>query len=595
MAAFLAPFYVFLSVLLWRARHRFEFQIRKPTLLFMLLFWGAIYDVGIFVSRLAMVNCFTPFLWSLISGGICCGMYFYRCAYLLFRYEIGRDLKRASEDPTNYQPSFYVKYRSYLQWPRLLIGMFLEVLLISLLIFYKESVRQVPYSTPLWADECDLETLTSYAALNGLFFIHILGYIVFAYKLQHFPRDGLYLKQELKYTALAALATFLLIAACFGLSSSVGYLPMTFAQILPPPAMCTVMIPYVLYKINQGGNKQTQQQSITLEDVVSSEEGMSMFHNFLRLEFSSENLEFWRAAESWVSEFEGSDGDGDWRSEAGALLGNYLIPNSPFEVNLPNRLRAEAVQIQALIDGMEPASVVLPQVTELIKHARTEIFHLMTSDSFQRFSRKPEFESLTVAILKRRGSPTIVSPPELSSGTALEITDRHRRCLSNLALSTLSGLSSNADPAPDLAERNLIAGNVSSRQAADRSSSAKPSPDLVQLYFTSANVGSSTPDALPQQRNSIDGDEPDADIEDRSGKTRSRDNSDSMAAEYSLDSGNDVNSQDDEYVVTLEPNSPTSEIGPVSSFNVLRDPGNSSPTIETSDSSLDVTMSNLSS
>ncbi|KAG7493008.1 hypothetical protein MATL_G00020700 [Megalops atlanticus] len=123
----------------------------------------------------------------------------------------------------------------------------------------------------------------------------------------------------------------------------------------------------------------TEEQHATLEEVISwshsfekmmySQEGRTVFREYLRSEYSEENLQFWLACEDLKKEKNPTLID----EKARMIYEDYISILSPKEVSLDSRVRESINQSLS-----EPSN-------EMYQEAQLQIYTLMHRDSFPRF------------------------------------------------------------------------------------------------------------------------------------------------------------------------------------------------------------------
>ncbi|XP_033758351.1 regulator of G-protein signaling 21-like [Pecten maximus] len=101
--------------------------------------------------------------------------------------------------------------------------------------------------------------------------------------------------------------------------------------------------------------------------------GKTVFMDFLRTEFSEENLEFWNACEEFSNL---DDVDGANHDAVKEIYSTYIAPGSPKEINLSSDLRQN---IQYNMDY---------PTKHLFFAAQKHIEGLMEKDSFTRFTKQ---------------------------------------------------------------------------------------------------------------------------------------------------------------------------------------------------------------
>uniref|UniRef100_A0A8C1UNJ2 Regulator of G-protein signaling 17-like n=1 Tax=Cyprinus carpio TaxID=7962 RepID=A0A8C1UNJ2_CYPCA len=132
----------------------------------------------------------------------------------------------------------------------------------------------------------------------------------------------------------------------------------------------------------------TEEQHPTLDEVIAwsrsfemmmrSPEGRDVFREFLRSEYSEENLMFWMACEELKKETNSSAID----EKARIIYEDYVSILSPKEVSLDSRVREVINQSLA-----EPSGT-------MYEEAQLQIYTLMHRDSFPRFLNSSVYRDL---------------------------------------------------------------------------------------------------------------------------------------------------------------------------------------------------------
>ncbi|TNN06372.1 Regulator of G-protein signaling 5 [Schistosoma japonicum] len=115
---------------------------------------------------------------------------------------------------------------------------------------------------------------------------------------------------------------------------------------------------------------QLQQWEQSFDMLLADADGLSQFHNFLKSEYSEENIEFWLICELYKHLPQEDLGE-----ESQRIYRLYLAPHSPHEVNLDSETRNQTI---ANLTNPTNESFILAQQT---------IQGLMNKDSYQRFLR----------------------------------------------------------------------------------------------------------------------------------------------------------------------------------------------------------------
>lgn len=128
------------------------------------------------------------------------------------------------------------------------------------------------------------------------------------------------------------------------------------------------------------------------------------FQAFLEAEHSDENFLFILDVERFRGV--GSGGVEERRRQAKHILERYIQSNSPKEINIPSSVRASVTTtLTNLVEGEDPGSL-------LFDAACDEIMHLMTKDSFPRFKKSAQFQSVLDSLdplAGRKGSKVLES------------------------------------------------------------------------------------------------------------------------------------------------------------------------------------------
>ncbi len=115
-------------------------------------------------------------------------------------------------------------------------------------------------------------------------------------------------------------------------------------------------------------------QDLTLQVLLSEDFGISAFSDHLVKEFSTENIQFWKAC----NHFRGSSSSpSGMKSEAGSIMEEYIYPTAVNQVNIKSNVFKKLVE--TFDSGIFDKT--------LFDEAQGEIFNLMSRDSFSRFKR----------------------------------------------------------------------------------------------------------------------------------------------------------------------------------------------------------------
>lgn len=116
----------------------------------------------------------------------------------------------------------------------------------------------------------------------------------------------------------------------------------------------------------------------SLNTLLASQTGVSVFGAFLRSEFSEENLQFYQACE----QYRHSSNNFSLQRRAKDICSTYIQPGAPREVNLDSKTRDLTIQL-----------LQAPSHTSL-SHAQKRIYSLLDTDCYPRFLQSSIYLSL---------------------------------------------------------------------------------------------------------------------------------------------------------------------------------------------------------
>ena len=136
--------------------------------------------------------------------------------------------------------------------------------------------------------------------------------------------------------------------------------------------------------------KRSSKMLTSLNKLLENTEGYESFLNFLKSEYSMENLLFFTAATKYQNKRM-------WRNTmdkyqaANNIYEKYIKPNvAPFEINLPAKVKKPIVDLFSGNGASAPGVRLFIEVKDgIFEDAVHNIYHLMESDSFPRFRRSP--------------------------------------------------------------------------------------------------------------------------------------------------------------------------------------------------------------
>ncbi|UYV78674.1 RGS9 [Cordylochernes scorpioides] len=116
--------------------------------------------------------------------------------------------------------------------------------------------------------------------------------------------------------------------------------------------------------------------TISLDHLLGDPTGLREFEEYLKKEFSHENIAFWRA----VQELKRAGGPLDGRVRD--IHEQFLEPGAPFEVNLDSRT------LEHTLEAIKKPS------RYAFEQAQQHVFQLMKSDTYPRFLRSDHYRGL---------------------------------------------------------------------------------------------------------------------------------------------------------------------------------------------------------
>lgn len=237
----------------------------------------------------------------------------------------------------------------------------------------------------------DLLRLTPCVQSTTLAYINpallLIGYLGILVALRNVKRDSLGLKIELFLTALG----FVLIGVPFQVlrysESEVSYTfyPVELALMSGVVIALALVYPLVLSCVSMHTRARgVTEQPETLEYLLSSS-SFGAFFEFLKSEFSAENLLFWVAVREFKALLAPRADDVDF------IMNTYILASAPFQVNVSDAIRNRTVEKArqwALSQEDSP---------DIFDEAQTEVFNLMNQDAYPRFVARNRVKQSTKA------------------------------------------------------------------------------------------------------------------------------------------------------------------------------------------------------
>jgi len=370
-------------------------KARQPILVVITDVIWALFVLGTCLQRI-IENSFpcSGLTWVEYIGVIFLGnIYIWRCWILYVTYSITQSKLNNSDMST--VPS-YLRNRYYIS-----ISFFTRIAIALLLLLLPCAVAIKLDSGTQTGDGGDCQYSWARSVLVVIVALYILVLLFFAYQLRQVV-DGFQIKNELKFTGVFAVigiipwllfneeyasqnsifpySTLSILVAIIGAFSASTLWPL-YRSIYRPPKIVTTEIPENLESLGA---------------LISTKEGFDSFRKFLTAEFSVENLLFFADIEDLRRKIrEGADIN-TIKSESKRLLEKYIDSDSPFQVNLADRIvhgiseKMKILEEEDRIDApAKPDDDILTgkpiDFPTIFDEAQLSIFNLMDSDSFQRY------------------------------------------------------------------------------------------------------------------------------------------------------------------------------------------------------------------
>jgi hypothetical protein len=168
------------------------------------------------------------------------------------------------------------------------------------------------------------------------------------------------------------------------------------------------------------------QQMETLSALIQHDAGFESFRKFLSAEFSVENLLFWKDIDTFRKKIRDNQSPEFVTSENQRLYAKYIVEDSPFQVNLPEKI---VDNVKAVIDGksspptISPSDVRLeegksdrtaPSPPTIFDEAQKSIFKLMESDSFPRYKSSDQYRDFVNQVSTKQKEKAILGAAGLA-------------------------------------------------------------------------------------------------------------------------------------------------------------------------------------
>eukprot|EP00924_Labyrinthula_sp_SR-Ha-C_P014596 snap_masked-scaffold_34-processed-gene-2.12-mRNA-1 protein AED:1.00 eAED:1.00 QI:0/-1/0/0/-1/1/1/0/397 len=285
------------------------------------------------------------------------------------------------------------KFRWVLTWLLNLIAIFVALV---------NADRECPELNIIFEEECDFfnnvnarDIFQAYGVLIilfGIFFTICYKYGVFSYP------DPFNLIRELKWlfmsaTPLGFLGLLLAFVDPLGVIVDTPEKTYKFAYfVFVDLAVCVCFFIVLIHPIYVVTRSKKRLNGVSLANLLKTKTGKTLFLNHLVNEFSSENLFFYLEAQKWINEvniLEQQMSSQALISRAETIFSTFVESGSQFEINISHASRSE---VSLALRKMKAEAKLNPEV---FSSALEEVFTLMETDSYPRFSTTNEFNSFT--------------------------------------------------------------------------------------------------------------------------------------------------------------------------------------------------------
>jgi len=424
--------YPFASIMVYRNRHVYPVKGRMPRLTIVmngLLVFFCSHVCWILISPHSYPCALDYWFNSMFSySGM--DLSALRMVRLLFHFEITKnivELNNAKKNGTltEWKPNWYLQHR-WMMYPK-----FLYSLIGCLWSFYIIVNILITAANPSWRslEHCPNLSQGSPIAL-GWFVLVVTCHFIFAgflaLKLRAHKRDAYSFQLEVFLSVWITIIGFFcyLITIFSGKSSPIVYrcifCTITFSGIvlaelwpwvaserykLTAAYRPVALAPSGSYCAPASSSEDSSTVGHGLRDLITNEQGYEMFMDYLKTEFSSENLLFYRE----VVEFRQLDpNDMDSiRGRAIELYHQFIIEGASFQVNLPSAI---AHPLAAKMNRVKNPGEIWEamELLALFADAQEEIYRLMEGDSFRRFQTTESMQRFV----------SLNSPPPISPKAA---------------------------------------------------------------------------------------------------------------------------------------------------------------------------------
>jgi len=329
---------------------------------------------------------------------------------------------------------FFIKNRYYSSNEFLTKFTFVLFIVLMIPAYYFSSIKTIQTHS---GDSCD-----GLAPAQIIIAIYVLCYIVsfvfFSYGLRSVV-DNFRIKEELRSTGVIGIIA-VIIYGIFNVGAKT-----TNNHVFPFSTLgLLVAVIYAFFASTIGPLWRTYHQppNLKVDDnavdvkaleslsaLILNDAGFESFRKFLSAEFSVENLLFWKDIDTFRKKIRENQAGEFINAENSRLFAKYIVEDSPFQVNLPERIVAD---VKSVIDGktqppaIGPNDIKLEEKTNadfaktspspptIFDEAQKSIFKLMESDSFPRYKSSDQYRDFVNTISAKQKEKAILKESGLS-------------------------------------------------------------------------------------------------------------------------------------------------------------------------------------
>lgn len=301
-----------------------------------------------------------------IPAGFLISTYMLRGLLLLAAHERAAACLAWKEDP-DAQKGWWIRHRAWTSRSSLIQMWLVDSLVcVSLLVgmVLANPELQTPYYCP-----APSTALTYYLVFAVLVATHAVGCGVLAFMLRRFKGDRMGFKRELKLVSILVLIGVILLRVIVSFFPDLSI----DAGLWPTPFVCLLCLgvstlhplyrtyrkagkAYAPLKTQQqheiGGGSKVDMQALTQFDTfITIDKALESFTGFLQLEFSPENIFFWKDVQSFKQDYHTATTFEERMSRIHYIYDNYIDFDAEFQINISDVVYQRILSQVNALDG----------------------------------------------------------------------------------------------------------------------------------------------------------------------------------------------------------------------------------------------------